>query len=152
MQEASHTRLLQTIPEDSYERESQENSHIHTRADSPSSLEKKTATLCLFPFFRCSPLSLSLSAVYLSRRLPKSRGVERRGEPISPVLVLSCAFRAPLQRSRHLPRTPLAHGKTWSQIPDSGFLIVTGPCSLWNTNLYSSYFICIICHPILRSL
>lgn len=151
MQEASHTSLLQTIPEDSYERERVRKIHTHTRGDSPSSLEKKQL-LSVFSRFSVVPPSLSLSAVSLSRRLPKSRGVERRGEAISPALVLSCAFRAPPQRSRHLPRTPLAHGKTWSQIPDSGFLIATGPCSLWNTNLYSSYFICIICHPILLSL
>ncbi|CAM4690881.1 unnamed protein product [Leuciscus chuanchicus] len=47
-------------------------------------------------------------AVGMSSRegCPASRGVERRGADL-PSAVLSCAFRAPLQRSRHLPRTPL---------------------------------------------
>lgn len=107
----------------------------------------KTANLCLFPFFR-SPLSLLSLFPVASPRAEEWRGEET----ISPVLVLSCAFRAPLQRSRHLPRTPLVHSKTWNQIPDSGFLIATGPCSLRNTNPHSSYFISIICHPILLSI
>lgn len=138
-------------PKDSYERErdyqgKMKNKITHTQADSPSSLWKKKTQL--LSVFSRSPLSLLSLFPVASPRAEEWRGEE----PISPALVLSCAFRAPLQRSRHLPRTPLVHSKTWSQIPDSGSLIATGPCSLRNTNLYSSYFISIICHPILLSM
>lgn len=147
VQEASHISLLQTIPVMwERERENQEKKN-HTHRLIVRAAWGKTATLCLFPFFR-SPLSLLSLFPVASPRAEEWRGEE----PISPVLVLSCVFRAPLQRSRHLPRTPLVHSKTWNQIPDSGFLIATGPCSLRNTNPYSSYFISIICHPILLSM